>query len=1430
MNGKDFGNYKKGKVVIEKVNAGGTQSDAFPFTTQGLGGPFDLAATDAAGRQVTDVVPNIKPGAPTYSVTEGTGAPADRYTLTALDCDDTDSTQDANQATLDTRTATVKVSSGETVTCTFTNTRKTGKLELVKQLEPAGDGGRFDLLIDGAAEATAVGDEGTTGEKTLPTGSHTVAEAGANGTDLSDYATTLVCKDGNGAGTVVPSPGGTVDVTAGSDVVCTITNKRAATMKVVKQVINPAGAVDAQKAFEFTPDDALFLEGAEVGVFSLKHGESRGPKSTFAFGSGFAVSETASPEYTTTSSCTGDLPGGSDSSGEGSTVTFVPDPGENLVCTVVNTRKTGTLEVRKELEGEGLFDLQIDGATESGADGVGDGGTSGPKLVETGSHDVNELGHGVDLADYVVSTTCADDGHPIETTGSGKGALGAVTVDVQPGHALVCVIRNVERATVTIVKEVVGGDDDKLFEFTPNAALTGASEPDPALVDGKFELEDGGSQRFGRVVPDDGGSYKVTETAEPGYRLTAIECDDDDSTDESSVDGLAPLTATINVDAGEDVTCTFTNTRNAAIEIEKVNVGGAPADEFEFDPSADLGVESIALDQDGNWTMTGGDEQVFGEVVPNAGRSAYTVAELVPAGYRLTGIECDHGNTSKTSAAGFDGEAATATIEVAAGQTVHCTFTNTRNGSLTVVKRVAGDPQGQKFAFSPSDELVTVGGEEPALQPGDTVELLADGSEVFPGLIPNDEGGKSYTVDETVPAGYRLTDIDCDGSSDDQDATNLDGIDRGAVVKVAAGEDVTCEFTNTKDATIKIAKVNVGGPEDDQFAFDASSDFGARSVTYALDADDKWSMTGGQTQELSGVVPNAGHAGRDYSVKELVPEHYRLTAIECDGDNTGKADPAGFTGDAAAADIVVAPGATVLCTFTNTRNAKVTIVKEVVGAPAADAGKKFAFTAADELGANAQPAGPKSFVLGDGEHQDYLELIPNSPTGDGYGVSEDVPAGYRLTSIECDGENGSTSVSDAKGVDPEATIKVAAGEHVTCTYTNTKDSSITIRKEAVGGEEGDSFGFSASDGLADAGRTTADPMLVEGGFTLEDGESQGFAGVVPDGDGAYTVTEDVPAGWRLTKIACDDDDSTDESSNAGLEGHTATVKLDAGEDVVCTFTNTRNATIKVTKVVEGGDDGDRFAFDASSAFGSSGTSIPLGAGETWSLGAGDTQTFANAQPNDYDGGPEYAVAETGAPDGYRLTRIDCSNEASTNVADADGLTDPATIVAAPGETVECTFTNTKRGTIEIEKQTDPDEADENAKVFTFTGSDALAGELEPRPEVVRADRRRRQDHRRTSSRTTAGRRTRSARPRRSATGCRASTAARTPTAAARRRRGPRASTCRRARPCAARSRTRSSTRARSCSRRARSRRITAIRSRTRSTSRTPATRRCTTST
>src|SRR6185295_18036800 len=100
----------------------------------------------------------------------------------------------------------VNVGDGDTITCTITNTRKTGTITVKKQLIPASDAGKFDLQVDGANVATQVGDGGY-GSKTVPTGSHTVGEAGAY---LSNYSSSIACK--NGTYTVAVSPAGAVNV------------------------------------------------------------------------------------------------------------------------------------------------------------------------------------------------------------------------------------------------------------------------------------------------------------------------------------------------------------------------------------------------------------------------------------------------------------------------------------------------------------------------------------------------------------------------------------------------------------------------------------------------------------------------------------------------------------------------------------------------------------------------------------------------------------------------------------------------------------------------------------------------------------------------------------------------------------------------------------------------------------------------------------------------------------------------------------------------------------------------------------------------------------------------------------------------------------------------------------------------------------------
>jgi len=83
-----------------------------------------------------------------------------------------------------------------------------GTLTVTKTLVPAGDSGRFDLLVDNVARATGVGNGGST-TLTVQAGTHTVSERADPGTSMSQYATVLAgaC---NSAGKVCVGPNSTL--------------------------------------------------------------------------------------------------------------------------------------------------------------------------------------------------------------------------------------------------------------------------------------------------------------------------------------------------------------------------------------------------------------------------------------------------------------------------------------------------------------------------------------------------------------------------------------------------------------------------------------------------------------------------------------------------------------------------------------------------------------------------------------------------------------------------------------------------------------------------------------------------------------------------------------------------------------------------------------------------------------------------------------------------------------------------------------------------------------------------------------------------------------------------------------------------------------------------------------------------------------------
>ncbi len=108
-----------------------------------------------------------------------------------------------------------------------------------------------------------------------------------------------------------------------------------------------------------------------------------------------------------------------------------------------------------------------------------------------------------------------------------------------------------------------------------------------------------------------------------------------------------------------------------------------------------------------------------------------------------------------------------------------CTYTNRAPGTIIVKKETLPDQTAGSFTFT-----------------GDAAGSISDGQSI----TVNNLGPGTYTSTETVPAGWDLTSILCDDS-------NSTGSGATATFVVAAGETVTCTFTNTKRGSIAVAKV-----------------------------------------------------------------------------------------------------------------------------------------------------------------------------------------------------------------------------------------------------------------------------------------------------------------------------------------------------------------------------------------------------------------------------------------------------------------------------------------------------------------------------------------------------------------------------------------------------------------------------------------------
>jgi hypothetical protein len=153
------------------------------------------------------------------------------------------------------------------------------------------------------------------------------------------------------------------------------------------------------------------------------------------------------------------------------------------------------------------------------------------------------------------------------------------------------------------------------------------------------------------------GAYSVTEGAVAGWDLTSLTCNDANGT-------TSPGTrrADINLDPGENVTCTFTNTKRGTIIVEKqTNPNGAPGN-FTF-----TGTAAGTIADNGMITVT--------NLVP--GTYTSTEADPSPILFALTSIACNDGSSANPSTGNVTNR--TATFKLDPGETVKCVFTNSKD-------------------------------------------------------------------------------------------------------------------------------------------------------------------------------------------------------------------------------------------------------------------------------------------------------------------------------------------------------------------------------------------------------------------------------------------------------------------------------------------------------------------------------------------------------------------------------------------------------------------------------------------------------------------------------------------------------------------------------------------------------------------------------
>ena len=860
--------------------------------------------------------------------------------------------------------------------------------------------------------------------------------------------------------------------------------------------------------------------------------------------------------------------------------TFPVVVGQTTHCTITNT--TSLLEVDKVAHGDQeqdfVFDVagwQIDPITITGT------GTSGTYLVKPGT--------AVTITER--EPVVADGGLAwyLDSIEGGTVDLAKrkTTLTTVAGQTVTATFTNSQKGRIVVIKEVEGTTADATFGFAADWT-TGT----PLIDGGEFSITtaaagDGtirGEQTFTEVDP---GEYSLSEIAPDGFDLTNVVCSDPD---QGTVVG-DDLAATIDLDAGETVTCTFTNTQRGKIELDKDTVPADYDQDFGFTItgpggySEDVTLNDSTDDEAAPWST--------GLIKPGE----YTITEDAVNGWTLTAVTVNGETYTAVNGA--------VTVTLKPGDVVRVVVTNTATPTeLTVAKQVDGIADGFAWSFDftvtgPNDYAKT-----------ETISSEAGDPVTFTDLVP----GATYTLTEGQVEGWTqgapvCTVADDDGTALPDADAKLDGFQFLA----EPGLKISCEFTNTaKPAELELEKT-VAGYDGTEWSFDFSltpavgDDDGARTVTQD-----------NPTASWTGLIP-----GTQYTLIETVPEGWTADAPTCDVDDE-EADIDGI-------QFTAQPGQKISCTVTNTAEpATITVVKTTDGGD-----------------------GAFDFELKSLDTDEVRTITVTTDGGTGSTTLEGIVPGSRWSIRELVPDTGWTAgdlTGTVTGVDGETRdidvddFVLNPGDALSLAITNTAHGEIIVIKNVEGADTGFDFTGSWLDG--------------DGGFTITTEDGVGSASFGDLKPGTYTLTELPIDGYDGLTMSCVE---TTERTASSVEGLTGTLALDPGETITCTVSNAEWGVIVVDKQTKPAGS------DASFDFGLAGGDVD----GSFSLTDDADPYVQRVAPGDY------TVTETPL-DGWMLTDASC-----TDGATRDG--DSVTAHVGLGDTVTCTFVNAQRGDLNVDK-------------------------------------------------------------------------------------------------------------------------------------------------